>query len=671
METSVEHLIEGISRSGLMSDGDVRAFRESVVSDSRPLNADSLVGHLVDHGKLTQYQAEVIRSGELEGLVLGDYVLLDRIGEGGMGQVMKARHRTMDREVAIKLLPPESTASPREVERFHQEIRAAARLDHPNIVMAHDAGRSGHYYYLVMKFVEGSDLSAVVAGRGPLPIAEAVGAIVQAARGLQYAHDAGIVHRDVKPSNLLLDRNGVVRVVDFGLARLNTPPADPVTGETASHPVTRPGQIMGTYDYMAPEQARNTSKADQRCDIYSLGCTLYFLLTGTSPYGGETPSDKIVAHCMEPLPSVRESRKDVPLALEAVMKKMMAKKASDRYQSMAEVMKALKTIDARFHLGAISDVTSPGDASLSTIASRVDAARGRKSQLSVRTQQPGRTGRGKRWLLVTALGAVFVLAPVAGYLAWSRGSADAPGDGPETPAMSPNGDSTQPVAVDGGTIDPDGAKPTPSDGVKTLGTGLIEGEEVPVIPDFPVDGVERFGPFDDDLWNYTSGAVVTAHSPLGARADVPHDIRCLFGFERGGKDGQLSLFEMAEPGTVHFVEWMTPEPITLRSFYLKASHDHERTRSFRRFTLWAADPDTGEFTIKLFEVEPTIPYGETSLPDTALKARQGPAVLAFRANVPPVNTNRFRVEFEQNDDGTPTPFGPKVMELDGFDEFCP
>jgi serine/threonine protein kinase len=681
METSVEHLIEGISRSGLMSDGEVRAFRDSVVSDSRPLNADSLVGHLVSHGKLTQFQAGMIRAGDLEGLVLGDYVLIDRIGEGGMGQVMKARHRTMDRDVAIKLLPPEATASPREVERFHQEIRAAAKLDHPHIVMAHDAGRSGHYYYLVMKFVEGSDLSAVVATRGPLPVAEAVGAVTQAARGLQYAHDAGIVHRDVKPSNLVLDRQGVVRVVDFGLARLNTPPADPVTGETASHPVTRPGQIMGTYDYMPPEQARNTSKADERCDIYSLGCTLYFLLAGKSPYGGATPSDKIVAHCMEPIPSARESRKDVPVALDAVMKKMMAKKPEDRYQSMAEVIKALKTVDSKFHLGAVSDVTSPGDSSLSTIASQADAARGQRSQLSVRTQQPSHAGRTGKWWLLAAAGAAIALGSAAGYWVWNRGTPGGADNGPVTQRdlpddtlRDPPGDPPRDVppkrhVPSAGTTEQGGANPEQSGSTKTLGTGLIKGEPVPAVPDFPVQGAQGFGTFTDDLWDIANGVKVTANSPLGSHADVPHDIRCLFGHERGGKDGQLSLFERAKPGFVHFVEWETPEPITLRSFFMKASHDGERTRSFRRFTLLAADPETGRFDIKLFEIEPAIPYGQTPLPGTAFRARQGPAVLAFRANVTPVNTNRFRAEFEQNEDDDPLPLGPKVMELDGFDEF--
>jgi hypothetical protein len=374
---------------------------------------------------------------------------------------------------------------------------------------------------------------------------------------------------------------------------------------------------------------------------------------------------------MEPIPSIREMRKEVPVALETVMKKMMAKKVTDRYQSMAEVIKALQTVDARCHLGAMADVTSLGDESLSAVAAGVESARGGGSRLSVRTQDHGHAGRGRKWLFVAAVCGALVLGLVAAQLVWKRQhTGGANGELAEL-GQTANGNLTNSPAVHSDTKDPEGASggggvpPSPSD------NGAVAPEFVPPIPQVAPAGVERFGPFEDDLWDVTKGAEVTAHSPLGSRAEVPHDIRCLFGYQRPGKDGQLTLFEMASPGTVHFVEWRTREPITLRSFFLKASHDGERTRACRRFTLWAADPRTGKFSIKLFEVEPTIPYSDTPLPDTAVNGRQGPAVLAIRANVPPVTTDRFRAEFEQDDDGTSLPLGPKVMELDGFDEFCP
>lgn len=174
---------------------------------------------MIRAGKLTRYQASLVYHGKSAGLVFGDYEILDKLGAGGMGVVYRARHRRMQREVAIKMLPSRALKKPESIERFHREVQVAARLNHTNIVTAYDASEYKNNHYLVMEYVDGQDLSTVVETNGPMPIEQAIECIIQAARGLQYSHEQGVVHRDVKPSNLLLDRNGNVKILDMGLAR--------------------------------------------------------------------------------------------------------------------------------------------------------------------------------------------------------------------------------------------------------------------------------------------------------------------------------------------------------------------------------------------------------------------------------------------------------------------
>ncbi|MHC4405921.1 MAG: protein kinase domain-containing protein, partial [Planctomycetota bacterium] len=305
----------------------------------------ALARELIRIGRLTKYQAGRAYRGKTKGLVLGDYVVLDEIGHGGMGQVYRARHRTMERIVALKVLAHKALRSPHAVERFHREVKAAARLAHPNIVTAYDAGEHEGIHYLVTEYVDGHDLAKVLVEKGPLPVDVAVDCTLQAARGLEYAHRHGVVHRDVKPANLLLDREGVVKILDMGLARLDEPtgPTDP----TAAEPLTESGRVMGTYDYMAPEQAEDAHAADHRADVYSLGCTLYRILSGRRPYKGETPVQILLSHRDDPIPSLRAARDDVPPALDAVCGKMMAKRPEDRYPSMDKVIADLELCLAR------------------------------------------------------------------------------------------------------------------------------------------------------------------------------------------------------------------------------------------------------------------------------------------------------------------------------------
>lgn len=308
----------------------------------RPAPADpqALMRDMLRRGDLTKFQAEEILKGRLKSLVLGNYVLLDRIGVGGMGQVFKAQHKRMKRIVAVKTLPQSVTKDPVALGRFQREVEAAAKLSHPNVVAAHDADEADGLHFLVMEFVDGPDLNAILKQKGKLPVADVVHYLTQAAEGLAFAHSKGVVHRDIKPGNLLVDGDGAVKILDLGLARFD----EDDEGHTAHQKeLTQAGLMMGTVDYMAPEQARNLKKADAKSDVYSLGCTLYRLLVGRPIYDGETAVDKILAHRENPIPSLRAERGDVPPALDAFYARMVAKQP-ERRPTMAEIVTALKTV---------------------------------------------------------------------------------------------------------------------------------------------------------------------------------------------------------------------------------------------------------------------------------------------------------------------------------------
>lgn len=263
---------------------------------------------------------------------LGDYRLVARLGGGGMGTVYKAVHQRMGRTVALKVLRPELQRDPRWLQRFEREVRAAARLTHPNVVAALDAREQDGLHYLITEFVDGRDLAETVRSQGPLPVSDAVDCIVQAARGLDCAHRQGLVHRDIKPANLLRAADGTVKVLDLGLARF----ADDEAG------LTRTGMVMGTAAFMAPEQARDTHRADARSDIYSLGCTLFFLLTGRPVFSGASEVDTILSHVTQPVPSLAAAVPGIPPELEAAFRRLVAKDPAERLQTAAEVIAALE-----------------------------------------------------------------------------------------------------------------------------------------------------------------------------------------------------------------------------------------------------------------------------------------------------------------------------------------
>ena len=365
MAVTVEQFIERLTQSGLMSAAEVSTFQDSLPPDKRPKDLQQFAQALVQQGKLTKYQAQAVYEGKTKGLVFGQYVVLDKLGAGGMGVVLKAQHRRMKRTVAIKVLSSAAMKQAGAVERFHREAEAAAKLSHPNIVTAYDADEHQGMHYLAMEYVEGSDLATVVKEHGPLAVQHAVECILQAARGLQYAHSKGIVHRDIKPGNLLLDKEGTVKILDMGLARI-------VGAEAAlggAERLTTTGQVMGTCDYMAPEQSLDTHQADARADIYSLGCTLFRLLTGNPPYRGETFAKLFLMHLESPIPSLCDARPDVPKTLDAVCQRMLAKKPEDRYQSMTELITELEMVLAVLS-GRSVTTTAASDESPSEVVAR-------------------------------------------------------------------------------------------------------------------------------------------------------------------------------------------------------------------------------------------------------------------------------------------------------------
>ena len=298
---------------------------------------------LVNKGLLTPFQAAKINEGKLSDLLIGSYVLLDKLGVGGMGSVFKAKHRKMRRIAAIKILAPELLNSEEGQLRFQREIEVVARLCHPNVVQAYDAGECDAGQYLIMEFVDGTDLHHLVSRMGPLGWNEAIGYFRDAAKGLAYIHKQGLTHRDIKPANLLKSNMGGIKVTDLGLVRLQGSEDSPAKDEdvTAS-PLTM--GISGTFDYMAPEQAEDTSGADHRADIYSLGCTLWFLLSGQHLYTERTLVAKVKAHASKPIPKLGQFAPGLGDKLEQWWNRMVAKQPENRHPDLDTALSDLDRV---------------------------------------------------------------------------------------------------------------------------------------------------------------------------------------------------------------------------------------------------------------------------------------------------------------------------------------
>ncbi len=319
-------------KSGLY---DEAAFRKRFPHDDEfPVDARESAAELIRTGFLTNFQAKQLLAGRHRGFTLGTYRILQPIGQGGMGVVFLGEHTSLKRRVAIKVLPAEKAKDRLTIERFYREARAAAALSHPNIVGLYDVSQGGGVHFLAMEYVEGTDLQALMAKTGPLHHAQAASYIAQAAAGLQHAHGKGIVHRDIKPANLILAKDGVIKILDMGLARSLTNTEDQLTGLMGE------GEVSGTADYIAPEQALG-QPSDERADIYSLGATLYSLVAGHPPFSGST-TQKLMQHQLKDPPSLNKKLAGrVPPALADVVMKMMAKRPSERYQTPEDVIDAL------------------------------------------------------------------------------------------------------------------------------------------------------------------------------------------------------------------------------------------------------------------------------------------------------------------------------------------
>ncbi|MBC7353498.1 MAG: protein kinase [Thermogutta sp.] len=334
---TVEQFLDLVKRSQLVEADQLQKVVKQWLppEGSSSLTAEELAGKLVEAGLLTRWQAGKLLEGRYKGFFLGKYKLLDHLGSGGMSSVYLAEHVLMQRRVAIKVLPKHRVNDASYLARFHREAKAAAALDHPNIVRAYDVDSDGTNHYLVMEYVEGQDLQRMVREKGPLPPHMAAEYIRQAAEGLHHAHQAGLIHRDIKPANLLVDKKGVVKLLDLGLARFSD-------DDRGSLTLAYDENVLGTADYLAPEQAIDSHRVDLRADIYSLGCTLYFLLTGHPPFPEGTLAQRVMKHQREMPPDIRKERPDVPDDLVAICMKMMAKKPSARYQSAAQVAEVLR-----------------------------------------------------------------------------------------------------------------------------------------------------------------------------------------------------------------------------------------------------------------------------------------------------------------------------------------
>ncbi|WP_146577713.1 serine/threonine-protein kinase [Neorhodopirellula pilleata] len=321
--------------SGVLTLAEIKTVVASLMADDVSIDCKRLTEGLQNAGLLTRWQASKLLAGKSKGFYLGAYKLLRPLGKGGMGMVYLGEHHVMKRQMALKVLPPDALKDARRIERFKEEARASAQLDHPNIVRAYDFNEAGSKLYIVMEFVDGIDLHQVVARDGVMSIDAAIDAITQACQGLAHAHERGVIHRDIKPSNLMLRSDGVVKVSDMGLARIGWSDAEDSNDSK---------RLLGTADFVAPEQALNSKTVDARADIYSLGCTLYFLLTARSPFRGENLAQRLAKHQTAPIPNVRELREDCPPALANLLVRMMAKKPADRPSSAADLLTQLERL---------------------------------------------------------------------------------------------------------------------------------------------------------------------------------------------------------------------------------------------------------------------------------------------------------------------------------------
>ena len=344
-------LLPVIRRSGVLADRQYKAVRADVETGKYPSSPIPLAERLVEDGILTQWQADRLLKNKTHGLVIDRYVILERLGEGAMGRVFKAQHRLMGRFVALKLIAPQYVSRKGSVARFRRELRMIGRLDHPHIIRAYDANQIGSAFYLVMEYVGGQSLDRVLASRGPLPLDEVIDYAAQAALGLEHAHSHGIIHRDVKPSNLLLTDDRQIKLLDLGLGTL-------IDADDQTSFATAAGSAVGTIDFMSPEQASGV-EVDSRSDCFGLGCTLYLLLTGRFPFPGDSGMERLVRRLKGPPVPILSLRPDLPATMVQVVERLLARRPEDRFQTAAEAAEAFRALLPSDRSGAHDDPPVP------------------------------------------------------------------------------------------------------------------------------------------------------------------------------------------------------------------------------------------------------------------------------------------------------------------------
>lgn len=346
---STSALLKVLEKSSLLTTEEFESVKQEALDSPEQFNTpEKLAKHWIQTNLLTKWQVMQLLSGKAA-FFLGKYKLLNLLGVGGMGRVFLAEHTIMHRKVALKVISKEFSNNPDALKQFQAEARAIATLNHINIVQAYNFESEGDRFYIVMEYVDGQSLEKRVLKEGPLPINDVVSYLRQSAKALRHAHQRNMIHCDIKPDNLLLNQDGQIKILDMGIAKLNDPKKKSQAQETAptsdSQAKKDESHILGTVDYLAPEMASGEAEADPRVDIYSLGCTMFFLLTGQVPYPETTLIERILAHQEKPPRDPRELRPDTPKELAYIILKMEEKKPEDRYQSMDEVLAAL---DASF-----------------------------------------------------------------------------------------------------------------------------------------------------------------------------------------------------------------------------------------------------------------------------------------------------------------------------------
>ena len=348
---SLAALVEMLRQSGLLEPAQLDPLLQSL--HEHPRKPEQVTEELVRQGSLTAYQAEQLLQGQAAELILGPYAVLERVGTGQVSHVFRARHRQRGHEVALKVIRKDLRGDLRVLQRFRREVRALARLSHPNLIRARDVEEIGNAHFYAMEFVAGHNLDELIKNMGPLPIGPACDYTRQAALALQHAHEHGLIHRDIKPANLLVDRRtaaaadrqgrwGTIKLLDLGLSL-----QQPVPSADARPNLTLPGFTLGTVDYMAPEQVLRPHEVDVRADLYGLGCVCYEMLAGRPPFPEGSMVEKLDKHRREEPPPLEELRPEVPPALAGVVRKMMAKRPEARYQTPADLADVLAKILAR------------------------------------------------------------------------------------------------------------------------------------------------------------------------------------------------------------------------------------------------------------------------------------------------------------------------------------